>query len=252
MAFSACFFSLLAIPVASWMLPASAPIMTGLGRAPVVTALGRASAPLAVPSLTLSARVSSHVQMLDVGNAWDAYNAALDSQPLLTKSLTACLLLSGADCAAQVIEREADAGIDFARVLRFAIFGLVLQAPWNHFYYLLLDGAIPPTPDPVSATNLAKVGIDQFLQAPVFTAIIFVFLGALEGQDRLAIERKLSADWWPTMKANWRLWIPATAVNIGLVPPPLRVLYINIVFFFWAIYLSSTANRAAPEEGSKE
>lgn len=189
--------------------------------------------------------------MIDVGSAWDSYNEALVVQPLLTKSLTACVLLSGADCAAQLIEKQPGEGIDLPRVLRFAVFGLVLQAPWNHFYYLLLDGAIPPTADPVSATNIAKVGIDQFLQAPVFTAIIFIFLGALEGQDKQAIERKLNVDWWPTMKANWRLWIPASAINIGLVPPTLRVLFINVVFFFWAIYLSSKTNTNTSEGPSK-
>jgi len=41
-------------------------------------------------------------------------------------------------------------------------------------------------------------------------------------------------------------------VNIGLVPPPLRVLYINVVFFFWAIYLSLQANRAPTEKTSNE
>jgi len=85
----------------------------------------------------------------------------------------------------------------------------------------------------------------------VFTAIIFVFLGVLEGQTREQITKKLRDDYKPTMLANWKLWIPATAVNIALVPPALRVLYINVVFFFWAVYLSSVANKLEPaaEEG---
>merc|ERR1719382_2347931 len=130
----------------------------------------------------LVARASAPVRMFDVGGAWDSYSAALDTQPLLTKSLTACVLLSGAGCTAQAIEREADAGIDLARVLRFAVFGLVLQGPWNHFFYLLLDGAIPPTPDPFTLTTLGKVGIDQFIQAPIFTIIILYFFAVAEGK----------------------------------------------------------------------
>ena len=39
------------------------------------------------------------------------------------------------------------------------------QGPWNHAFYLLLDGALPPTPDPFTLTTLGKVGIDQFIQA---------------------------------------------------------------------------------------
>merc|ERR1712113_277008 len=167
------------------------------------------------------------------------------------KSVTASVILGAADYTGQkleIVNNEEKKEIDVSRVARFAIFGLVLQAPWNHFYYLALDGAIPPMPEPLSPTNIAKVGFDQFVQAPIFTAIIFIFLGLLEGLTKDDIQHKLEIDWWPTMQANWKLWIPATAVNIALVPPVLRVLYINIVFFFWSIFLSGVANRDNPSE----
>merc|ERR1711920_663051 len=128
------------LTLVDWIVPAGARLAAYM---PAV------SQPPLVPRMKL--------RMLEVGgSAWDYYSEALATQPLLTKSLTACVLVSGADCAAQAIEGK---GIELARVLRFGIFGLVLQAPWNHFYYLLLDGAIPPTSDPLSPTNLAKVGI---------------------------------------------------------------------------------------------
>jgi peroxisomal membrane protein 2 len=40
-----------------------------------------------------------------------------------------------------------------------------------------------------------------------------------------------------------KLWIPATVINIAFVPPLLRVLYLNCVFFFWSIYLSLVLNK---------
>jgi Mpv17 / PMP22 family len=43
--------------------------------------------------------------------------------------------------------------------------------------------------------------------------------------------------------ATGKLWIPATIINIGFVPPILRVLYLNGVFFFWSIYLSLVLNK---------
>ena len=39
------------------------------------------------------------------------------------------------------------------------------------------------------------------------------------------------------------LWIPATVVNIAFVKPDLRVLYDNLVFFFWTIFLSMLLNQ---------
>lgn len=85
--------------------------------------------------------------------------------------------------------------------------------------------------------------IDQFIQAPIFTVLIFAFLGALEGKNAEAIQKQLKNDYPETLVANWKLWVPATVINIGFVPPILRVLYLNCVFFFWSIYLSLVLNK---------
>ena len=184
--------------------------------------------------------------------AWSSYNDALEANPLLVKSVTASVILGAADFTGQFIEKAnkgeeaeagSDEGVDIARVARFAFFGLVLQAPWNHFYYLLLDGALPPTEDPFTATTGIKVVIDQFVQAPIFTVLIFAFLGALEGKNADAIKKQLDDDYVDTMLANWKLWVPATAVNIAFCPPVLRVLFLNCVFFFWSIFLSLKLNK---------
>ena len=39
-----------------------------------------------------------------------------------------------------------------------------------------------------------------------------------------------------------KLWIPATILNIAFVKPALRVLYDNVIFLFWTIYLSMILN----------
>lgn len=180
-----------------------------------------------------SGRARQQVTMaLDPSNLWDSYLGALESTPLLTKvrstynlayicndrtydddgcggdrqAVTAGILLPGADFTAQLIERTKAKTddtevppLDLARTARFAIFGFALQAPWNHFYYLVLDQLIPPSPDPLSATTAAKVAIDQFVQAPIFTVIIFAFLGLLEGKSTDEIKGKLDADYKSTM-----------------------------------------------------
>ena len=51
---------------------------------------------------------------------------------------------------------------------------LLLQGPWNHAFYLALDAALPPTPDPFTITTLEKVGIDQFVQAPIISVRVMV------------------------------------------------------------------------------
>jgi peroxisomal membrane protein 2 len=134
--------------------------------------------------------------------AWTAYNDALQAQPLLVKSVTASVILGAADVAGQAFEDKEDKSVDIARTVRFAFFGLVLQAPWNHFYYNFLDGAIPPTAEPWTATTGIKVVIDQFIQAPIFTVLIFAFLGFLEGKSAASIKAQLDEDYVDTMFAN--------------------------------------------------
>mmetsp|Transcript_12 Transcript_12/g.14 ORF Transcript_12/g.14 Transcript_12/m.14 type:complete len:287 (-) Transcript_12:188-1048(-) len=208
-----------------------------------------------------------------ITDAWNSYLDALEANPLLIKSITAGVILGAADLSGQAIQQAillssskeddvastldmtnndvtttSNSSVDIARFLRFAFFGFILQAPWNHFYYLLLDGALPPTEDPFTTTTAIKVFIDQFIQAPIFTVIIFGFLGVLEGKSLDAIKEQLDEDYVDTMLANWKLWVPATAVNIAFCPPILRVLFLNVVFFFWSIFLSLKLNKAEEVE----
>jgi hypothetical protein len=213
-------------------------------------------------SIARSSIIQRHLAPTDV---IDAYNNALVSSPLLTKSITAGVILGLADLTGQKLEGQpvadpslgvVDKSLDAARILRFVVLGLALQAPWNHFYYMLLDGAIPPTLDPLSQTNLGKVFIDQFIQAPIFTAIIFLYLGLAEGNSmNTIIEDKFKKSYWSTLLDNWKLWVPATAVNIAFFDPIYRVLYLNCVFYFWSIYLSLKLNSntaTSPEDVQKE
>lgn len=204
---------------------------------------------------------------------WQAYLGLLESDPLPTKSVTAAVIIGAGDAAAQAIENSEseESSVDVPRVLRWALFGLLLQAPWNHFFYLLLDGSLPPTPDPFTSTTLIKVAIDQFVQvsvarghikrsrlppiyqcplnpyvqAPVFTAIIFVFFALVEGKGFSFAQRQISEELGQVLLKNWAIFLPATAINLAFLPNELRVLFLNGVFFFWVIFLSLTVNGAA-------
>lgn len=216
--------------------------------------------PISAAANAASPRVKTSLGLAGVEEAWSSYLTALEADPLLVKSITAGVILGAADLSGQAIQQaiandddsvsggKSDSNsVDFARFARFAFFGFILQAPWNHFYYLLLDGALPPTDDPLTATTGIKVAIDQFVQAPIFTVLIFGFLGVLEGKTIDEIKKQLDDDYVDTMLANWKLWVPATAVNIAFCPPILRVLFLNCVFFFWSIFLSLKLNKIDPE-----
>ena len=160
------------------------------------------------PTSALSVRGGGSHLNLGVSEAWDAYNIALEANPLVIKSVTAGVILGAADLTGQALENfrkkegEESSPVDLARAARFSIFGLVLQAPWNHFYFNILDGVLPPTANPFSLTTVVKTFIDQFIQAPIFTVLIFVFLGALEGKAVNDIQQQLKDDYKDTIIAN--------------------------------------------------
>ena len=180
---------------------------------------------------------------------WSGYLAALEADPLPVKMATAACVIGAGDATAQLIENERKKLPDAARVARWAFFGLVLQAPWNHVWQNVLEGALPATASPWTAVTLEKVALDQGLQAPAFTALVFFFFAALEGGGFgggvAACERDLA----PTILKNWLVFVPATFINLGFVPLELRVLFINVVFFFWVIFLSLLINN---DEASKQ
>lgn len=88
--------------------------------------------------------------MVSPSELWQGYMGLIDTYPLATKCATSAVIVPLGDLSAQAIEKfkarkavlaaggdpdtEVD-GIDWARVLRFVIFGATLQPIWNHFYF---------------------------------------------------------------------------------------------------------------------
>lgn len=166
-----------------------------------------------------------------------AYHGWLERHPLLVKCVTAMILLGLANFVEQSLSQYNK--LDWVRVLHFAVYGLVLQAPFSHYYYYWLDTTFPPTEYPWTRRTFLKVVIDQSLQAPLFTLMTFFFLDYVErGLSWHDFVLQVQQRYGPTLIANWQLWIPATIINLGLVPPIYRVLYLNVVFFIWCIILS--------------
>lgn len=216
-------------------------------------------------------KLNGHNLFLD--DLWPSYQQALAAQPLLTKSITAGILIPIGDTMAQIIEQSRiqqttnaeidDDGLqniqegditekkillDFARIARFAIFGLTLQAPWNHYYFQFVDTFVPSPPTIFSPITVGKVIFDQFIQAPFITTIIFLYFGFLEGKSWEDSVIKTKTELWPTLVANWKLWVPATIVNFAACPPEYRVLFTNIVFLGWSVLLSIIINREIPSD----
>ena len=89
------------------------------------------------------------------------------------------------------------------------------------------------------------MGIDQFIQAPIFTIIILYFFAVVEGKGVDYASSQVQNELKGILIKNWSVFLPATAINIAYCPPELRVLFLNCVFFGWVVYLSLFLNADA-------
>mmetsp|Transcript_1 Transcript_1/g.5 ORF Transcript_1/g.5 Transcript_1/m.5 type:complete len:128 (+) Transcript_1:525-908(+) len=89
-----------------------------------------------------------------------------------------------------------------------------------------------------------KLFIDQCLWTPfIFLPVFFGGMVLMEGKGVDAALGKIRQALVPSLKANWKVWVPANIVNYSVVPVDLKVLFINAVSLGFTVYLSLVANR---------
>jgi len=166
---------------------------------------------------------------------WKSYNTALENYPHRTKTITAAAIAIMGDLVSQYLQGQR---WDVTRTIRFALFGGVLSYILGKWYYFLdkvVDTRLDWTP---IRKNTVKVLLDQLILSPIITLFFFVFMGILEGNPG-KIGSMLRHNYWATLITSYKVWPLAMIISFSLVPAELRVLWGNLVGFFWNIYLSS-------------
>jgi len=141
--------------------------------------------------------------------------------------------------------------VDWDRTARFTFINIAYVPVALHLWYGMLSRRVP-------SLHL-RVLFDQVVFAPVSITLFFALntsLAALQKQGRAIkwgvvvsdVKQSLRDELATTMVANWIVWIPAISFNFRFVAPPLRVLFSNFIGFFWNVYLSSRAGRAATKK----
>ncbi|DAZ98631.1 TPA: hypothetical protein N0F65_000826 [Lagenidium giganteum] len=166
-------------------------------------------------------------------DAWAQYSIWLETKPLTTKIVTGSVIAAVGDVNCQLF-LEGDKPFDYKRAAIFTFLGGVLVSPILHVWYGFLGTTVP------GVTGLAlgkRLVLDQLVFAPTFLPVFFSSLLALEGTPD-KIPEKLADDWWPAVKTNWAVWVPAQLINFRFVTGSLQVLFANVVGLFWNSYLS--------------
>lgn len=54
------------------------------------------------------------------------------------------------------------------------------------------------------------------------------------------------------MLTSWAVWIPVQSINMAFVPPPQRLLFVNVVSIFWNTFLALVASGGGPGESQRD
>ncbi|XP_044144377.1 peroxisomal membrane protein 2 [Bufo gargarizans] len=168
------------------------------------------------------------------------YLQLLHSRPILTKAVTSAILSALGNLLSQRIERRHQSkskNVDLVAPLRFAAYGLFFTGPLSHYFYMFLEHWIPSS---VPLAGLRRLLLDRIIIAPGFLLLFFIVMNFLEGKNLKSLNRTLNDSYWSALKMNWKVWTPFQFINVNYVPVQFRVLFANLVAFFWYTYLAST------------
>ncbi|KIJ52564.1 hypothetical protein M422DRAFT_26145 [Sphaerobolus stellatus SS14] len=165
-----------------------------------------------------------------------SYNAALLRRPMLTQCITAGILFGGGDIIAQqAIEKRGARNHDYERTARLTVYGGLIFGPMMTKWYQWLGGIKFKTPARALAT---RVALDQGVLTPVAVAFFYSCMTFLEGKGVDEAQKRVKAEYVPTLLKNWGVFLPTQVINFSIVPPHLRFGVVGVVSLFWNSYLS--------------
>ncbi|XP_057545069.1 protein sym-1-like [Amaranthus tricolor] len=171
---------------------------------------------------------------------WSLFSWYMDllvKSPVLTKSVTSALLNLIGDVICQLVIDKVPS-LDYKRTCTFTFLGLALVGPTLHYWYLYLSKLVTM---PGASGAFVRLLLDQFFFAPIFIGTFLSALMTLEGRPSQIVP-KLKQEWFASVVANWKLWIPFQFLNFRFVPQQFQVLASNFVAVIWNVILSFKAH----------
>uniref|UniRef100_A0A2A4JBY0 Peroxisomal membrane protein 2 n=1 Tax=Heliothis virescens TaxID=7102 RepID=A0A2A4JBY0_HELVI len=167
-------------------------------------------------------------------NLLASYLQNLYLHPIKTKAITSCVVGTAGSIASQVVAGD---NIRLDPILAFGLYGLLFGGTIPHYFYEFIEGMFP---EEVVAFPLAKkLLFERLIFAPFMQAFSLYTLARFEGKNHKAALKQLLALYLPILEANWKWLTLFQVINLAFVPPMLRVLFMNLVGFGWAMFLAT-------------
>ncbi|XP_045445355.1 peroxisomal membrane protein 2 [Melitaea cinxia] len=163
-----------------------------------------------------------------------SYLQNLYIHPIKTKAITSCVVGSAGSIASQMVSGEK---IRLDPVLAFGLYGLIFGGTVPHYFYEFIERIFPQE---TSAFPLAKkLLFERLIFTPLMQAFSLYTLARFEGKNHKAALKQVNALYFTVLEANWKWLTLFQVINIAFIPPMLRVLFMNLVGFGWAMFIAS-------------
>ncbi|CAG9329733.1 unnamed protein product [Blepharisma stoltei] len=173
-----------------------------------------------------------------------SYNRALNSRPLLTKSISTFFIIGASDALSQYIESRLQKksyiqNFDMKRCFKLSCYGAFYLAPLLHGWYGFLAKKFPA---PGMASTLKKLSLDQTFFCSLSIWSFFTAVTLFNGGTLKQGYEKIQKDYWETLIVNWKVWPAAMMINFSFIPLHTQVIFVNFIALFWNSYLSYISN----------
>lgn len=187
------------------------------------------------------------------------YSSSLESFPILTKSVTACVLFAVSDQMAQMLEMRRNlskeqqpksllAATSKKRSLYSGLVGFLYFGPMAHLWY---GWIFKNFPGKSMLSILHKAALGQFIFAPPLFCVFFATALIQNGQFTMGNWiRKIKQDLIKGWLGGLGFWPFCNYISYAYVPEKFIPLFINVMGLVFNIYVSLIANLKQKEKTS--
>ncbi|KAK3912324.1 Peroxisomal membrane protein 2 [Frankliniella fusca] len=136
--------------------------------------------------------------------------------------------------------------LDKNSILAFGAYGFLFGGSIPHFFFECLEWLIPGT------SNLAivkQILFQRLIFTPLYQLFTLYTISRFEGRTHRQAIHQLIPIYVPILVANWKWLTALSVINLTVVPPVLRVVFMNLVGFVWSVYIATKRRKASDRRG---
>ncbi|RKP15180.1 hypothetical protein BJ684DRAFT_7407 [Piptocephalis cylindrospora] len=174
------------------------------------------------------------------------YLVQLEENPLRTKSLTAGALTGAQEALAQVKVSLVKilSSLDGIRIIKMALYGLLISGPLGHTLYAALGRIIGGRKGPRWA--LLTLLLSNLIISPIQNAVFLSAMAIIAGKGTVGqVREAVQAGWLGMQKTSWVIFPLVQMSAIRYMPLDLWTPYFNLVAFVFGTYFNTQAKLRA-------